>query len=171
MLVTGTRSIIRLAAGTYSVTGADGLNIATTATLAARASTITRTAGAGPIVTVRIGQTLKLIGGTLRGPNLDDGIQCNSGKVEAHEVTIRDMSESGIEGDSCELTVARSTIRGNLRGGINMVGNRKVALITNNFVYGNGQGTMSFVGAWFSCCPVGARWNSTRLSTTWPTSG
>ena len=136
--VAGPRNVIRLAPGMYDVTDLDGLVFDKSATLIARGATLRRTANAGPLLTVRLDQAMKLVGGTLRGPNQDDGIQCNGGKVEVHEATILDMSESGVEGDSCELTVARSTLRVNQRGGINMLGDPKLARITNNFIYLNG---------------------------------
>jgi hypothetical protein len=141
------RPILRLAAGNYTVSGADGLDFNTkSATMIARDATITR-APTGPFMTVRNTGSFKLVGGTLRGPNGSDGIKCNTdSKLQIHQAMIEKMDESGIESDGCELTVSRSTIRRNLRGGINLPGVPKVVSITNNFVYGNGQGTASSVG-------------------------
>lgn len=141
----GTRTIIRLAPGTYNLMEPDGLNITKSTTLAALGATITRTGGTGPLVTVRPSQTLTLIGGTLRGLTASDGIRCDGGAVRAHKSTFESLSESAIDSNSCELTVARSTIRNNLLGGINMTGVAKAATITNNFVYRNG-GQASPVG-------------------------
>jgi hypothetical protein len=143
----GTRNIIRLATGMYTVNGADGLDFNTrSGTLIARGATLTRSP-VGPIISVRNNQTLKIVGGTVQGSNGDDGIQCNTGgKLQVHETTIERMDESGIESDGCELTISRATIRANLRGGINMVGVAKVVTITNNLVYRNGMNISSPVG-------------------------
>lgn len=136
------RDVIRLAAGTYTVpSGVDGLDFgAKSATVVARGATITRPAPNGSIMAVRNGQRLKLIGGTLQGPNnTTDGLRCNTdSKLFVHETTIERMSQSGIETDSCELTVSRATIRNNLEGGIRMINTPGVVTITNNFVYRNG---------------------------------
>jgi Right handed beta helix region len=141
------RPILRLAAGNYAVSGADGLDFNTkSGTVIARDATITR-GPTGPVLTVRNGQSLKLVGGTLKGPSMSDGIKCSqNARLQVHQATIEAMTESGIESDTCELTVSRSTIRNNDGGGINMTSSAKVATITNNFVYRNGKGTMSPVG-------------------------
>jgi hypothetical protein len=141
------RPILRLAAGNYTVSGIDGLDFNTkSGTVIARDATITRSP-TGAILTVRNGNALKLVGGTLQGPNGTDGVRCNTNsKLLIHQAMIEKMDESGIESDGCELTISRSTIRRNIRGGVNMVNGAKVASITNNFVYGNGQGTASSVG-------------------------
>ena len=136
------RDTIRLAPGTYTVPNAavDGLDFGTkSATLVARGATLTRAGSNGTLISVRNGQTLKLVGGTLQGPNnTTDGIKCiENSKLQVHEVTIDDMTQSGIETNLCQLTVARSTLRNNNLGGINMV-SASVATITNNFVYRNG---------------------------------
>jgi hypothetical protein len=145
--VTAQRNVIRLAPGAHTVTGADGLDFNTkSATVIARGATITR-APTGPIMTVRTAQTLKLVGGTLQGPNGSDGLKCTTnGKLQVHETIIESMGESGIESDGCELTISRATLRRNDVGGINMVGAVKVATITNNLVYRNGKGGASPVG-------------------------
>jgi hypothetical protein len=116
-------------------------------TLIARGATITRSAGSGSIVSVRNSQSLKLVGGTLQGPNNADGIRCNTfSKLQVHETVIEKMTESGIETDGCDITVSRAVIRRNLLGGISMVNTFRVATITNNFVYLNGQLNSSLVG-------------------------
>ncbi|HWO19349.1 MAG TPA: right-handed parallel beta-helix repeat-containing protein, partial [Kofleriaceae bacterium] len=132
----------RLAPGTYTVpnTASDGLDFGTkSATLVARGATLTRVGANGTLLTVRNGQTLKLVGGTLQGPNsTTDGIKCiENSKLAVHEVTIDDMTQSGIETNLCQLTVARSTLRNSNLGGIDMV-SASVVTITNNFVYRNG---------------------------------
>ena len=145
-LVSASRNVIRLAPGDYEVPGTlDGLDFSLkSATLVARGATLTRATAAatsGPIISVRNGQTFKLVGGTLLGPSFTtDGIKCidNNSKLFVHEVTIDDMTQSGIETDLCQLTVARSTLRNNGLGGINMV-SASVATVTNNFVYRNGS--------------------------------
>jgi hypothetical protein len=149
--VSSARDIIRLAPGTYTLTGVgvDGLDFsAKSATVIARGATITRMAPNGAIMSARNGQTLKLIGGTLQGPNnTTDGLKCNTdGKLFVHETTIEGMIESGIETERCELTVSRTTIRRNQKGGINMVTTAGVATITNNFVYLNGSDTSPIGG-------------------------
>lgn len=143
----GARHVIRLAAGTYSISGADGIDFgAKSGTLVARDALITQ-AGVGALLSVRNGQSLKLVGGTLRGPNGADGVRCNTGgKLQIHEAIVEKMNESAIETDSCDFTVSRSILRSNLRGGINMVNAPRIATITNNYVYRNGQGTQSVVG-------------------------
>jgi len=143
----GTRNVIRLARGTYMVTTPDGADFnLKSGTLVARDAVIIRSVGGGPLVTVRNNQSLKLIGGILRGQNGADGVRCNTGgKLQIHEAIIEQMTESALESDGCDFTVSRSVLRNNLRGGINMVNTFKVATITNNFVYGNGQGTQSAV--------------------------
>jgi len=149
--ITGSRNIIRLAPNPptqpYTVMGNDGLDFsAKSGTVIARGSVISRTP-VGPILTVRNGQSLKLIGGTLKGSNSSDGIKCTTtGKLQVHETTIERMDESAIETDGCELTVSRSTLRSNIVGGINMIGAPRVATITNNMVYRNGLGVSSTVG-------------------------
>jgi len=149
-VVNAPRDIIRLAPGTYNVPNSlDGLDFSiTSATLVARGATLTRGAATvnGPIISVRNGKTLKLVGGTLQGPNFTtDGIKCiENSKLAVHEVTIESMRESGIEADLGPLTVARSTLRNNEQGGINMP-SASVATITNNFVYRNG-GVASPIG-------------------------
>lgn len=137
--VGGARSVIRLAPGTYSVMNLNGLDVAKPATLAALGATITRAGGTGPLVTVRPSQTLKLVGGTLRGLSASDGVKCDSGVLEVHRALIESLSESAIESNSCALTVQRSTLRDNLQGGINMLNLARVATIMNNFVYRNGE--------------------------------
>jgi hypothetical protein len=140
------RDVIRLAPGTYTVpSGVDGLDFSTkSATVVARSATLNRT-GTGAIMSARNNQRLKLIGGTLQGPNNDDGLKCSTGgQLIVHETTIERMTQSGIETDACTLTVSRATIRNNLDGGIRMTAPR-VATITNNFVYRNG-GAGSLVG-------------------------
>lgn len=146
MEVNSPRDVIRLAPGMYTVTGLSGLNFSDiSATVVARGAIIRNVTGA--LMTVTNSNTLKIIGGTLTGPNGADGLRCGlGGKLQVHEAIIENMTESGIETDSCELTVSRSKIRGNLRGGINMINVAKIATITNNFVYGNGQGNMSPIG-------------------------
>jgi hypothetical protein len=122
-----------------------------------RGATISRVP-TGPIMTVRTGQALKLVGGVLQGPNGSDGIKCNtSGKLQVHETTIESMGESGIESDGCEIAISRATIRRNDAGGINMIGPAKVATITNNFVYRNGKGGASPVGGMVLRLAAGSR--------------
>lgn len=139
--IDSSRDVIRLGTGSYVVPNSslDGLDFNNkTATLIARGATLTRM-GNGAFMTARNNGTLKLVGGTLRGPNNDDGLKCSTGgRLLVHEVTIEGMSQSGIETDSCEFTVSRSTIRNNLQGGINMINTARAATITNNFVYRNG---------------------------------
>lgn len=147
--VTASRDVIRLAAGNYQVGGTEGMDFgATSATVVARGATITRMAPNGPIMSVRNSQALKLIGGTLQGPNNTlEGVRCNSsGRLQVHEATIENMTEHGIKTDACELTVSRSTIRENRQGGIFMLTALRVARITNNFVYRNGGGTSQVGG-------------------------
>jgi Right handed beta helix region len=148
--VSAPRDIIRLAPGMYTVPSAavDGLDFSTkSATLIARGATLTRGGANGTIVSVRNGQTLKIVGGTLQGPsNTTDGIKClDNSKLAVHEVTIDDMTQSGIETNLCQLTVSRSTLRNNNLGGINMI-SASVATITNNFVYRNGGAASPFGG-------------------------
>ncbi len=134
------RDVIRLAPGTYTVTGGpDGLDFNTkSATVVARGTTINRV-GNGAIMSARSNQRLKLIGGTLEGPNNDDGLKCSSsGELIVHETTIERMTQSGIETDSCKLTVSRATLRNNIEGGIRMINTPKATTIINNFVYRNG---------------------------------
>jgi hypothetical protein len=134
------RDVIRLAPGTYTVPNVvDGLDFSTkSATVVARSATLNRT-GNGAIMSVRNNQRLKLIGGTVQGPNNDDGLKCSlGGELIVHETTIERMTQSGIETDSCRLTVSRATIRNNLEGGIRMINTPRVATLTNNFVYRNG---------------------------------
>jgi hypothetical protein len=147
MMLDASHTIIRLAPGAYTVGGTDGVDLgATSGTLIARDAVLTRTT-TGPIVSVRNGQSLKLIGGTLRGPNGSDGIRCNTGsKLQVHEAIIEKMNLSGILIDRCNFTVSRSILRYNLRGGISMINVASVATITNNYVYVNGQGISSPVG-------------------------
>ncbi len=145
--VVPTRDVIRLAPGTYTAMGGtDELDFSIrNATVIARGATINRALD-GAIMSVRNNRTLKLIGGTLRGPNNDDGLKCSTGgELIVHETTIERMTQSGIQTDSCKLTVSRATIRNNLEGGIRMINLPRVATITNNFVYRNG-GTGSPVG-------------------------
>jgi Right handed beta helix region len=149
-VVNAPRDIIRLAPGTYVVPSGtvDGLDFSpTSATLIARDATLTRTTISGAIISVRNGQTLKLVGGTLQGPsNTTDGIKCiENSKLAVHEVTIDGMTQSGIETNQCQLTVSRSTLRNNDLGGINMTA-ASVATITNNFVYRNGGAASPFGG-------------------------
>lgn len=92
------------------------------------------------MMSVRLGQTLKIVGGTLKGPNnTTDGLRCNNSRLLVHEAVIEDMLESGIETDTCELTLSRSTLRGNDDGGIKMNNTPRPVTITNNFVYNNGN--------------------------------
>jgi hypothetical protein len=110
--------------------------------LVARDSTINRGGGGnGAILTVS-GQSLTLIGGTITGAVADDGVQCSAnGVLRIHEALITINAESGIEADSCELTVSRSTISRNRSGGIIMPtsGSPKPVNITNNFIHNNGD--------------------------------
>jgi intracellular sulfur oxidation DsrE/DsrF family protein len=127
----------------------DGLDFSTkSATLVARGATLTRAAPNGAIISVRNGQTLKIVGGTVQGPNnTTDGIKClDNSKLLVHEVTIEDMTQSGIETNVCQLTVSRSTLRNNKLGGINMTNMASVVTITNNFVYRNGGAATLFGG-------------------------
>lgn len=144
--VNGSRNIIRLAAGLYTVTGTNGLEFSNrSGTLIARAATIKNLNGA--ILSVHSAQTLKVVGGTLQGQNNADGIRCfGGGKLEVHQTTIENMSESGLEGDSCPFTVSRATIRNNLGGGIRMINAAQVVTIKNNFVYRNGTSGSTFGG-------------------------
>ena len=142
-ITAGGRNVIRLAPGTYTVPSGtiDGLDFsAKSGTLIARGATLTRGTPNGAIISVRNGQTLTLVGGTVQGPNnTTDGIKCvdNNSKLLVHEATIEGMTQSGIETNTCQLTVARSTLRDNKLGGINMTV-ASTATITNNFVYRNG---------------------------------
>jgi hypothetical protein len=147
MEVTASRNIVRLAPGNYTVGGTDGVDFgAASGTLIARGAVLTRTTS-GPLVSVRNGQSLNLIGGILRGPNVSDGVRCNTGsKLQIHEAIIEQMNQNGVLIDSCDFTVSRSIIRANLRGGITMLNLPKVATITNNYVYKNGQLSSSPVG-------------------------
>jgi hypothetical protein len=138
------RDTIRLAPGNYSVGGADGLDFSNaSATLVARGATITKAGANGPVISVRNGNTLIFIGGTVQGPNnATDGIRCTgNARLRVHEATIERMPETGIESNACELTVSRSRIRENLVGGINMTNNPRIASITNNFIFHNGNPT------------------------------
>ena len=141
----GSRTVIRLGPGTYTVSGPDGLDFnGKNATVVARGAIVKNLGGA--IMTARQGGSLKLIGGTLQGANNADGLRCNTGgKLQVHETMIENMTQSGIETDSCELTVWRATLRGNLDGGLSMLNTPKIASIVNNFVYRNGSNT-SVVG-------------------------
>jgi hypothetical protein len=143
----GAHPIIRLAPGNYSVGGTEGLDFGgKSGTLIARDAVLTRSP-TGPLVSVRNGQSLKLIGGILRGPNGAEGVRCNTNsKLQVHEAIIEQMTLSGIQVDNCDFTVSRSILRNNLRGGITMLTVARVATITNNYVYQNGQGTQSGVG-------------------------
>lgn len=147
--VTGSRFVIRLRPGTYGVSGLVGQIFPKSTVLVARGSTINRGgAGNGAILTVS-GTDLKLIGGTITGALGDDGIQCMAnGSLRVHEALITDNAESGIEIDSCELTVSRSTLSLNRGGGIFMsgTGTPKPITIINNFIHNNGQSTTSPVG-------------------------
>lgn len=139
--VSGQKDIVRLEPGTYAV-GSE-LTIDAPMTLLARGSTFTRSDG--PLVTVA--RALKLIGGTFKGPNSNHGIQCNSGgALEIYGATIQQMSQAGIQSDTCPLTISRSFIRGNERGGVNMVNDAVKVHITNNFISDNGDLNNSNVG-------------------------
>ena len=155
--VQGPRNIIRLRPGTYGVTGLAGQDFSKPTVLVARGSTLNRSGGGnGAILTVS-GQTLTLIGGTITGALGDDGVQCTAnGALRIHEALITDNAESGIEVDSCELTVSRSTLTLNRGGGILMSGTGapKLINITNNFIHNNGQ-TGSLVGG-MALLPAGA---------------
>jgi hypothetical protein len=148
MQLDGAHPIIRLAPGNYSVGGTEGLDFGgKSGTLIARDAVLTRSVTGGPLVSVRNGQSLKIIGGTFRGPGGVEGIRCNSNsKLQVHEAIIEKMDLSGVLIDNCDFTVSRSILRNNLRGGISMITVAKVATITNNYVYQNGQGTSSAVG-------------------------
>jgi hypothetical protein len=155
--VGGTRpTLIRLEAGEYSVTSPKGFVVDKTATLAARGATFTRTGGAGPLITVELSQTImKLIGGTLKGPNASDGIRCDSAVAQVFGALLDDFIENGIESNACDLTVERSTIRNNKRGGINMANTAaKIAKIKNNFVYLNGGLTSPVGGMRLELAPM-----------------
>jgi hypothetical protein len=136
--IAGSRIIIRLAPGAYIVGGASGLDFQIGATLIARGATITRQTGSnGPFLNVRSSQTVKLVGGTLRGPNDSDAIRCNAGsRLQVHEATVEDVSQAAIAGP-CEIVVSRSILRRNLGGGIRMTSVSQAA-ITNNFIHHNG---------------------------------
>jgi hypothetical protein len=109
-------------------------------------------------MSARNNATLKLIGGTLRGPNNSDGLKCSTGgQLLVHETTIERMTQSGIETDSCEFTVTRATIRNNLEGGINMINTPRAARITNNFVYRNGGLGSAVGGMLLRLEPVGSK--------------
>jgi hypothetical protein len=131
--------------------GLGGQSFPKSTVLVARGSTINRGgAGNGAILTVS-GTELKVIGGTITGALGDDGIQCTAnGALRVHEAVITDNAESGIEIDSCELTVSRSTISFNRGGGIFMfmsgLGTPKPITIINNFIHNNGQTATSPVG-------------------------
>jgi hypothetical protein len=155
----GTRNVIRLARGTFMVAGTDGVDFSIkSGTLVARDAVLVRSGSNGPLVSVRNNQSLKLVGGILRGPNSADGVRCNTGgKLQIHEAIIEQMTESALETDGCDFTVSRSVLRNSLRGGINMVNTFKIASITNNFVYGNGQNTLSTVAGMTLKLAAGSR--------------
>jgi len=147
--VQGPRNIIRLRPGTYGVSGTAGQEFTKPTVLVARGSTINRGGGGnGAILTVS-GQSLTLIGGTITGALADDGVQCSAnGTLRIHEALITDNAESGIEADSCEVTLSRSTVTLNRGGGVIMPtsGTAKPVNITNNFIHNNGQAATSTVG-------------------------
>lgn len=148
--VAAPRDVIRLAPGMYTVPAAtEGLDFsAKSATVIAHGATLVRPAPDGAILSVRSGQTLRLLGGTLQGPsNTTDGLKCDTGgKLLVYQAMIERMARSGIVTDSCDLTVSRSTLRHNLEGGIRMINAPRTATLTNNFVYRNGKEFNSVAG-------------------------
>jgi hypothetical protein len=82
------------------------------------------------------------------GDGPGDGVYCtNSGgspTVILDRVTIEGNDDQGIDANSCNLTVARSTISDNRRGGIAL--DSVDFDITNNFIIGNGSGSAVSAG-------------------------
>ena len=96
------------------------------------------------------GLTLRYAGGG-GDPGLADGVYCVSGgtgavaRLALRQVTVADNAGHGVESHGCELRIERSTLRGNLRGGLLADGARFE--VTNSFLVRNGDDAAVVGGA------------------------
>jgi hypothetical protein len=154
--VTDARNVIKLDdAGPYAVAG--GFFVAADVTIDAREATIARTS-LGPIVTIPIGKTVTLLGGTIQGAagSEGDGIQCNTATLTIHGTTIQMNDESAIDATACTLTVTGAVIRNNgtpkaipgikLSGGSITISRSSIISNLGGGIVVNNNGTFEIVG-------------------------
>jgi hypothetical protein len=153
--VTGAKNVIKLDdAGPYT---AGGFAVAADVTIDARGATIARTS-LGPIVTIPIGKTVTLLGGTIQGAagSEGDGIQCNTATLTIHGTTIQMNDESAIDATACTLTVTGAVIRNNgtpkaipgikLSGGSITISRSSIISNLGGGIVVNNNGTFEIVG-------------------------
>jgi len=92
----------------------NGFTVSNDVTIDARGATLTR-ADPGPVLTVMGGKTLTLLGGTVHGTigKNGDGIKCMGSALIAADTKVDNNDLSGINADTCTLTLSRVTINNN----------------------------------------------------------
>lgn len=144
-----TKKNIVLDPGEYATTGS--VTIGKEITLVARQAVIIKGgASEGPVFNVTTGGRLTVYYAEIKngdGDSLGNGITCMGGAVTVQFASIHANAATGISSTSCSLTVDRSKLYANTAGGIALLGTTSpVFTITNNFIYQNGNNTLSQFG-------------------------
>lgn len=143
-LVTPSRNIILVEAGTYDSTEGDVNRIelgSGAATIVANGEVIVAPllAGGQNAVTVANSADLSIVGVDIKPTSAidtTDAVLCSSATLSLVGSSVAGADDIGIIGDNCDLTVTASTISGNQGGGISVNGGD--FNITNNFIVENG---------------------------------
>jgi hypothetical protein len=108
--VTAAKNVIKLDAGTYTPATAN-FAVDADVTIDARGATVHSKVD-GPVLDVRAGRTVNLLGGTLEGATNGDGIVCNTNvTLTVSDTTLRMMDRSAVNALSgCNLTVVHASI-------------------------------------------------------------
>jgi len=98
--------------------------------------------GSGPVFTINDSKGMTILGGTIESATGSgaDGIRCNTNAtLGVYGTTIQTNAEFGINSTGCAVTLSRSTIMSNRRGGISVT-NAKFEIV-GNIILGNGDAT------------------------------
>lgn len=156
-MVTPTRNVVKLVDQNKApFSSANGFTVSSDVTIDARGATLNRPAN-GPILTVMGGKTLTLLGGTIQGTaGMDgDGISCtgSGSTLVAIDTEVENNAQSGINADTCTLTLTRVTIHNNSQKagafapGINV--NKGSITLAQSRIDSNNGGGLSITNAVF----------------------
>ncbi len=156
-MVTPTLNVVKLVDQNKApFASANGFTVSSDVTIDARGATLNRPSD-GPILTVMGGKTLTLLGGTIQGTvgTDGDGISCtgSGSALVAIDTKVENNAQSGINADTCTLTLTRVTVNNNSQKmgafapGIN-VSKGSIAL-TQSRIDSNNGGGLSITNAVF----------------------
>lgn len=146
----GTRKLVRMAAGTY--TGTTALSGLTLRVFADPGAVLRPTPGGSVTVEVSGASEVLLYGIEVSGATADTGaraLRCvdvdGSPTLTLVRSAVKDAPGLGVESSNCTLTIDRSVISGNAGGGVSASGARFT--LVNDFIVANGGPTATVGGA------------------------